>query len=183
MLLRHPPSSSCVDGADDERRGSRSCALLFAAVNRALCAALGPRALPLFGDEIGLHAVQVASLGLVGDPLPSRPSRGRGTRSPRTGSPRSRRSGVGPLNVNADEAAAALALGLGAGQLRLPHGRRRPDRRRRGSSTRSMWRAADEPARRRLCSRAGSFRSCAPRPPRPHGTACPLPSDVTAVVL
>jgi acetylglutamate kinase len=88
----------------------------FAAVNRALCAAIGPRALPLFGDEIGLHAVQVASLGRVGDPLPSRPRAVldalRADRIPVVAP-----LGVGPLNVNADEAAAALALGLGAERL------------------------------------------------------------------
>lgn len=88
----------------------------LAAVNRALCAVLGPRALPLFGDEIGLHAVQVASLGRVGDPLPSRPrailDALRAHRIPVVAP-----LGVGPLNVNADEAAAALALGLGAQRL------------------------------------------------------------------
>src|SRR5436309_11685689 len=41
----------------------------LAAVNRTLCMAIGARAVPLFGDEVGLHAVQVAALGLVGDPL------------------------------------------------------------------------------------------------------------------
>jgi acetylglutamate kinase len=88
----------------------------LAAVNRALCAAIGPRAAPLFGDEIGVHAIQVASLGRVGDPLPSRPraviealAAGR--------IPVIAPLGVGPLNVNADEAAAALALGLGAERL------------------------------------------------------------------
>jgi acetylglutamate kinase len=88
----------------------------FAAVNRALCGELGPRAQPLFGDEIGLHAVQVAALGLVGDPLPSRPAAIldalAADRIPVVAP-----LGVGPLNVNADEAAAALALGLGAGRL------------------------------------------------------------------
>jgi acetylglutamate kinase len=88
----------------------------LAAVNRALCAALGPRALPLFGDEIGLHAVQVASLGRVGDPLPSRPRAiVHALRAHRI--PVVAPLGVGPLNVNADEAAAALALGLGAERL------------------------------------------------------------------
>jgi acetylglutamate kinase len=88
----------------------------FAAVNRALCEELGPRAQPLFGDEIGLHAVQVDALGLVGDPLPSRPAAVvdalAANRIPVVAP-----LGVGPLNVNADEAAAALALGLGAGRL------------------------------------------------------------------
>jgi acetylglutamate kinase len=88
----------------------------LAAVNRALCAALGPRSLSLFGDEIGLHAVQVASLGRVGDPLPSRPSAI--VDALRAGLiPVVAPLGVGPLNVNADEAAAALALGLGAERL------------------------------------------------------------------
>jgi acetylglutamate kinase len=88
----------------------------LAAVNRALCAAIGPRALPLFGDEIGLHAVQVASLGRVGDPLPSRP---RAVLDALLADriPVVAPLGVGPLNVNADEAAAALALGLGAERL------------------------------------------------------------------
>jgi acetylglutamate kinase len=88
----------------------------LAAVNRALCGAIGPRALPLFGDEIGLHAVQVASLGRVGDPLPSRPRAI--VEALAAGSiPVVAPLGVGPLNVNADEAAAALALGLGAERL------------------------------------------------------------------
>lgn len=88
----------------------------LAAVNRALCAALGPDALGLFGDEIGLHAVQVPALGLVGEPLPSRPraivdalAAGR--------LPVVAPLGVGPLNINADEAAAALAVGLEADRL------------------------------------------------------------------
>ena len=45
----------------------------FAVVNAALCTAIGPRAVPLFGDEIGLVARQVPELGLVGDPIPCRP--------------------------------------------------------------------------------------------------------------
>jgi acetylglutamate kinase len=88
----------------------------LAAVNRALCAAVGPAALPLFGDEIGFHAVRVEELGWVGDPLPSRPAAvvdalaaGR--------IPVVAPLAVGPLNVNADEAAAALARGLGAERL------------------------------------------------------------------
>jgi acetylglutamate kinase len=88
----------------------------FAAVNRALCEALGPRALSLFGDEIGLHAVQVDALGLVGDPLPSRPPAVVDALAENR-IPVVAPLGVGPLNVNADEAAAALALGLGAERL------------------------------------------------------------------
>jgi acetylglutamate kinase len=88
----------------------------FHAVNGALCAAIGSSAVSLFGDEIGLHAVRIPELGLVGSPLPSCPpvveavlAEGR--------IPVVAPLGVGPLNVNADEAAAALAIGLGADRL------------------------------------------------------------------
>jgi acetylglutamate kinase len=88
----------------------------FAAVNRTLCSALGTRAVGLFGDEIGLHAVQIPKLGRVGEPLPSRPP----TVVEALGSghiPVVAPLGVGPLNVNADDAAAALAVGLEADRL------------------------------------------------------------------
>ena len=88
----------------------------LAAVNRALCAAIGARAVPLFGDEIGLYAVQVAQLGLVGDPLPSRPPKL--VEALEKGFiPVVAPLGVGPLNVNADEAATAIALGVDAERL------------------------------------------------------------------
>jgi acetylglutamate kinase len=86
----------------------------FAHVNAALCAALGPRALPL-PDGV-LDAVRVPGLGLVGDPLPSAPpvvlDALAAGRIPVV-APLAR----GPLNVNGDEAAAALAVGLGAERL------------------------------------------------------------------
>ena len=88
----------------------------FEAVNHDLCSAIGPLAVPLVGDEIGLRAERVSGLGLVGDPLPSSPpaivdalAAGR--------IPVVMPIAEGPLNVNADEAAAALALGLGAERL------------------------------------------------------------------
>lgn len=88
----------------------------FAAVNAALCAAIGPAALGLAGDEIGLAAEPVPELGLVGRPLPSCPPAVAAAlaqaRVPVV-SPLAR----GPLNVNADEAAAALAVGLGAERI------------------------------------------------------------------
>jgi acetylglutamate kinase len=88
----------------------------FAAVNRALCVALGTRAIGLFGDEIGLHAVQIPALGHVGDPLPSRPLAV--VEALASGHiPVVAPLGVGPLNVNADDAAAALAVGLEAERL------------------------------------------------------------------
>jgi acetylglutamate kinase len=85
-------------------------------VNRALVQALGPRAVGFFGDEIGLHAAQVPALGLVGDPLPCRPPAVENALAGRR-IPVVAPIAVGPLNVNADEAAAALAIGLGAERL------------------------------------------------------------------
>ena len=88
----------------------------FAAVNAELCEAIGPRAVPLFGDEIGLAARRVPELGLVGEPLPCAPA-------PIVDAlaaglvPVVAPLAEGPLNVNADEAAAALAVGLAAERL------------------------------------------------------------------
>jgi acetylglutamate kinase len=88
----------------------------FVAVNAAVCAAIGPDALSLAGDEVGLEAEQVPELGLVGQPVPSCPpavvaalEQGRVP----VVSPLAR----GPLNVNADEMATALAVGLGAQRI------------------------------------------------------------------
>jgi acetylglutamate kinase len=86
------------------------------AVNADVCAAIGPAALALRGHEIGLRARRVWSLGLVGEPEPCAPkailealAAGRvPVVAPLAG---------GPLNVNADEAAAALAVGLGAERI------------------------------------------------------------------
>ena len=101
-----------VTSADALRIVRRS----LAAVNEAVCAAVGPLAVPLHGDEIGLEAVRVPELGFVGSPLPCAPpaieAALRGGLVPVV-SP----LGAGPLNVNADEAAAALAVGLGADRL------------------------------------------------------------------
>ena len=88
----------------------------LAAVNASLCEAIGPRALGLMGDEIGLRARPLPELGLVGDAEPSAPAAivdalaaGR--------IPVVAPLAAGPLNVNADEAAAALAVGLGADRI------------------------------------------------------------------
>jgi acetylglutamate kinase len=85
-------------------------------VNRRLCAALGPRAVGLYGDEIGLRANRVPELGLVGDPIPSRPQAVEAVLAARL-IPVVAPLAVGPLNVNADEMAAALAVGLGAERI------------------------------------------------------------------
>ncbi len=88
----------------------------FADVNAAVCAAIGPRAMPLYGEEIGLLAEPWPELGLVGTAVPCAP--------PAICSaldaglvPVVTPLAVGPLNVNADEMAAALAVGLGAERL------------------------------------------------------------------
>lgn len=88
----------------------------LAQVNAALCAAIGPLAVGLMGDEIGLLAVQLPELGLVGDALPSRPQAVLDALAEGL-IPVVAPVAEGPLNVNADEAAAALALGLGADRL------------------------------------------------------------------
>ncbi len=88
----------------------------LAAVNAAVCAAIGPEAVALYGDEIGLEAEQVPGLGLVGRPLPFRPAAVEEALAlglVPVVSPLAR----GPLNVNADEAATALAVGLGAQRI------------------------------------------------------------------
>jgi len=88
----------------------------LAAVNSEVCAALGGLAVPLFGDEIGLRATPLPELGLVGEAVPSRP--GAVARALAAGKiPVVAPLAAGPLNVNADDAAAALALGLGADRL------------------------------------------------------------------
>jgi acetylglutamate kinase len=88
----------------------------LAAVNADLCASIGRLALGLMGDEIGLEARRVPELGLVGDPLPTRPPLVVGA-MPVGRIPVVAPLAAGPLNVNADEAAAALAVGLGAERL------------------------------------------------------------------
>ena len=105
----------------DGRRVTSSAALeivraSFAAVNAGVCAAIGPLAVPLFGDEIGLAAVQVPELGLVGSAVPSCPAAVEAAMAEGL-IPVVAPLAAGPLNVNADEAAAALAVGLGAEKL------------------------------------------------------------------
>ncbi|HSP70921.1 MAG TPA: hypothetical protein VLN26_01050, partial [Gaiellaceae bacterium] len=82
-------------------------------VNAQLCAALGSLAVGLAGDEIGLQATRVSELGFVGLPVPSRPQAVLDALEQGL-IPVVTPLAEGPLNVNADEAAAALAVGLGA---------------------------------------------------------------------
>jgi acetylglutamate kinase len=88
----------------------------FREENAAVCCALGSRALGLIGDELGLEADQVPELGSVGVLRPVVPPALWGALE--TG----RVPGIaplarGPLNVNADDAAATLAVALGADRL------------------------------------------------------------------
>ena len=88
----------------------------LAAVNAEVCAAIGAGAVGLFGDEIGLEARQVRELGLVGEPMPGAPPAVVEALAARR-IPVVAPLAAGPLNVNADEAAAALAVGLGAERI------------------------------------------------------------------
>ena len=88
----------------------------FAAVNRELCAAIGSLAVGLRGDQIGLRALHVPELGLVGEPIPSAPPAIVAALAEDL-VPIVAPLAVGPLNVNADDAAAALAVGLGAERI------------------------------------------------------------------
>ena len=85
-------------------------------VGIAIASALGPAALPLLGDEIGLEARRLPALGLVGEALPSRP-RAIVEALAYGKIPVVAPLAAGPLNVNADEAASALAIGLGAERI------------------------------------------------------------------
>ena len=86
------------------------------AVGAEVAAALGPTAVQLVGDEIGLEAVRLPELGFVGKPVPT-PSPGIEHVLSAGGVPVVTPLAVGPLNVNADEAATALAEGLDADRI------------------------------------------------------------------
>jgi acetylglutamate kinase len=88
----------------------------LAGVNEELCAAIGPRAVGLLGDQIGLRAEHVPELGLVGDPIPSWPPAVEQALAQGL-IPVVAPIASGPLNVNADEAAAALAIGIHADRI------------------------------------------------------------------
>jgi acetylglutamate kinase len=86
------------------------------AVNGEVCRVLGAVAVGLYGDEIGLRAEPLDDLGHVGDPRPSAPAEVLGALA-QGRIPVVSPLASGPLNVNADEAAAALAVGLGADRI------------------------------------------------------------------
>ncbi len=91
-------------------------------VNSALCTAIGERAVPFFGHEIGFEAEQsMPELGLVGDVTPhDLPALDRvlDARKIPVVAPLAWRSDRKRLlNVNADNAAAAIAVGMEADRL------------------------------------------------------------------
>jgi acetylglutamate kinase len=84
--------------------------------NVALCAEIGTRAHGLMGDELGLEAARVPELGRVGMLLPVVPP-ALWALLGADGIPVIAPLARGPLNVNADDAAAVLAVALGADRL------------------------------------------------------------------
>jgi acetylglutamate kinase len=88
----------------------------FRQENRALCAQIGRRAYGLMGDDLGLEAEHLPELGQVGMLLPVVPSALWGLLATE-GVPVIAPLARGPLNVNADDAAAVLAVALGADRL------------------------------------------------------------------
>ena len=124
--------------------------------------------MPLFGDEIGLRATPIPELGSSARRCRRRPPRSSGALGAGL-IPVVAPLAAGPLNVNADEAAAALAVGLGAERILFVTDV--PGLLLGGVVAASI--GADEaraPARRRRALRAGSCRSCAPRS-APHAAA------------
>ena len=86
------------------------------AENEALCAQIGERAQGLIGDDVGLEADPLPELGRVGMLLPVVPDELRAVLA-RGDVPVIAPLARGPLNVNADDAAAVLAVALGAERL------------------------------------------------------------------
>jgi acetylglutamate kinase len=86
------------------------------AVGVGLCTALGPAAVQLVGDEIGLAATPVSELGLVGDPVTSSLPAVEEALA-REQIPVITPVAIGPLNVNADGAAAAVAASIDADRV------------------------------------------------------------------
>jgi acetylglutamate kinase len=90
----------------------------FEQENIALCRDVGPRARGLMGDELGLEAEPIPELGAAGMLLPVVPDALREvleTDEVPIIAPLAR----GPLNVNADDAAAVLAVALEADRLKF----------------------------------------------------------------
>ena len=85
-------------------------------VGAELAGLLWPSAIQLVGDRIGLEAERVPELGLVGEPIATAPPAVESALAAGR-LPVVTPVAVGPLNVNADEAASALAIGRGADRI------------------------------------------------------------------
>ena len=88
----------------------------FRQENLALCSEIGPRAYGLMGDDLGLEAELLPELGQAGMLLPVVPP-ALWALLATDGIPVIAPMARGPLNVNADDAAAVLAVALGADRL------------------------------------------------------------------
>jgi len=88
----------------------------FRRENLALCSEIGLRAHGLMGDDLGLEAELLPELGHAGMLLPVVPATLWGLLGT-DGVPVIAPLARGPLNVNADDAAAVLAVALGADRL------------------------------------------------------------------
>jgi acetylglutamate kinase len=88
----------------------------FRRVNAELCRQIGPSARGVLGDELGLEARRLPELGEVGMLLPIVPP-ALAELLDRRALPVIASLARGPLNVNADDAAAVLAVALGADRL------------------------------------------------------------------
>jgi acetylglutamate kinase len=88
----------------------------FREENEQLCGQVGPSAVGLMGDDLGLEADPLPGYGRVGTLRPVVPARLRGVLAA-SGVPVIASLARGPLNVNADDAAATLAIALGADRL------------------------------------------------------------------
>ena len=110
-------ASSSTAAASRIQRRSPSCAGRWSPSGPSCPPQSAPRRSVSSATRSASRRRRVPELGLVGEPLPSRPAAvERGARSA-GGSRSSTPLAVGPLNVNADEAATALAVGLGADRI------------------------------------------------------------------
>jgi acetylglutamate kinase len=92
------------------------------AVNASLCEAIGERAVPFFGYEVGLQGEPIPDLGLAGEVKPQQlpaVERVLATGKIAVLAPLAAGPGSALLNVNADDAAAAIAVGMQAHELRF----------------------------------------------------------------
>ncbi len=88
----------------------------FRQENDELCGQVGPSAVGLMGDDLGLEADRLPGYGHAGMLRPVVPSGLWGVLAA-SGVPVVAPLARGPLNVNADDAAATLAIALGADRL------------------------------------------------------------------